>query len=43
MEDEIAKRTTKAYIKTAARAAEAKIKEYYPFTDGRVFTIATSK
>jgi len=43
IEDEIAKRTTRPYIKAAAKAAEAKIKDYYPSTDGRVFTIATGK
>jgi len=34
IEDEIVKRMTRPYIKTAAKAAEAKIKEYYPSTDG---------
>jgi hypothetical protein len=43
IEDEIAKKTTRAYIRMAARAAEEKIKDYYPSTDGRVFTIATGK
>jgi hypothetical protein len=43
IEDEIAKRTTRPDIKAAAKAAEGKIKEYYPSTDGRVFTIATGK
>jgi hypothetical protein len=30
-------------IKEAARAAEEKIKEYYPYTDGRIYVISTSK
>ena len=43
IEDDIVKRTTKPYIKAAAKAAEAKIKDYYLSMDGRVFTIATGK
>jgi len=34
IEDEIAKRTMRFYIKVAAKTAEAKIKDYYPSTNG---------
>ena len=34
IEDEIAKRMTRPYIKVAAKAAEAKIKDYYLSMDG---------
>ena len=30
-------------IKEAARVAEEKIKEYYPYTDGRIYVISTNK
>ncbi len=30
-------------IKEATRAAEEKIKEYYPYTDGCIYVILTSK
>lgn len=42
IEDEI-ENSTSSEVKEAARAAEAKVKEYYPYTDGRVYIISTSK
>src|SRR6266487_1767698 len=34
IENDITKKMTKPYIKVVAKAAEAKIKNYYPSTDG---------
>jgi hypothetical protein len=42
IEDEF-ERSTKLEIKEAAKAAEEKIKEYYPCTEGRIYAIATSE
>ena len=42
IDDEI-DNNTMSEIKEAARAAEEKIKEYYPYTDGRIYVISTSK
>lgn len=42
IEDEV-ENSTIYEIKKAAKAAETKIKEYYPYTDGRVYIISTSK
>lgn len=35
--------TVSLEIKKAAEAAEKKVKDYYPCTDGRVYVISTSK
>jgi hypothetical protein len=42
IDDEI-DNNTMSEIKEAARAAGEKIKEYYPYTDGRIYVISTSK
>ena len=42
IDDEI-DNNTMSEIKEAARAAEEKIKEYYSYTDGRIYVISTSK
>lgn len=41
--EEEEERTTSREIKAAAKKAEEKIKEYYPYTDGQVYIISTSK
>jgi len=43
LEDEIAKKTTRPSIKSAAQAAKEKIKGYYQTTDALVYVISTSK
>jgi len=41
--EEEEERTKSSEIKMAAKAAENKVKEYYPFTDGQVYIISISK